>query len=318
MTRVPFGATCSPFLLTATILHHLKNTVREKAETAKLLSESFYVDDLVTGAATEQEAIKVCIEAQEIMEAAGMTLRKWTTNSDQVMEFLKQEQRVASKEMVVLQESTVKVLGITWDPAKDTFSFVLTNLMDFLKSRANSKRSVLQTASRVFDPLGFVGPFTIAARILFQKLWSRGIAWDEHLPQGLRCEWDEWVQLLLKINIVTVPRCVGGTFALPAELETCFLRCKPVSIRSCCLHRRKSPKTRTFADIKITFGSDQESNPPSTRAFSSIGWSKTSYIRGRSSCEIQNRLHALDRLYYRLDLDNEWVGQVEAIRSEQG
>ncbi|KAH9371986.1 hypothetical protein HPB48_005451 [Haemaphysalis longicornis] len=76
MTRVPFGATCSPFLLTATILRHLKNTVVEKAETAKLLSESFYVDDLVPYAAPEEEVTKVCIEVEEIMETAGMTLRK--------------------------------------------------------------------------------------------------------------------------------------------------------------------------------------------------------------------------------------------------
>lgn len=83
-----------------------------------MLSESFYVDDLVTGAATEQEVVKVCIEAQAIKEAAGMTLRNWTTNSDQVREFLQHEQRAASKEMVVLQESTLNVLEITGIPRR--------------------------------------------------------------------------------------------------------------------------------------------------------------------------------------------------------
>lgn len=37
MTHVPFGAMCSPFLLTATILHHLKSVAAEQAHTAQLL-----------------------------------------------------------------------------------------------------------------------------------------------------------------------------------------------------------------------------------------------------------------------------------------
>ncbi|KAM7280957.1 uncharacterized protein ISCGN_005922 [Ixodes scapularis] len=81
MKRVPFDATCSPFLLTATILQHLKNLPTEKEEVADVLRNSFYVDDLVTGTATEEEAIKLYHDAKSIMQNAGMTLRKWTTNS---------------------------------------------------------------------------------------------------------------------------------------------------------------------------------------------------------------------------------------------
>ncbi|XP_037505495.1 uncharacterized protein LOC119381810 [Rhipicephalus sanguineus] len=81
MTRVPFGATCSPFLLTATILHHIRRAPPSMASTAKTLGESFYVDDLVTGADTDDEAAKFCKEAQQLMLSAGMNLRKWTTNS---------------------------------------------------------------------------------------------------------------------------------------------------------------------------------------------------------------------------------------------
>src|SRR5699024_8055740 len=50
MTRVLFGATCSPFLLSATIKHHLKNYVNEYPVTVRILNRDFYVDDLVTGA----------------------------------------------------------------------------------------------------------------------------------------------------------------------------------------------------------------------------------------------------------------------------
>ncbi|XP_037528988.1 uncharacterized protein LOC119406321 [Rhipicephalus sanguineus] len=85
MTRVPFGATCSPFLLTATILHHVRRTQAVKEKTSTRLAESFYVDDLVTGADTEDEAEEFCRAAQQIMKASGMVLRKWTTNSPNLM-----------------------------------------------------------------------------------------------------------------------------------------------------------------------------------------------------------------------------------------
>ncbi|XP_064486116.1 uncharacterized protein LOC135398662 [Ornithodoros turicata] len=48
MTRVPFGATSSPFLLSATIQHHLAGVAGEYKATAMKLKQSFYVDDLVT------------------------------------------------------------------------------------------------------------------------------------------------------------------------------------------------------------------------------------------------------------------------------
>lgn len=82
MKRVPFEATCSPYLLTTTIFHHLRSVHSSKTRTARLLSESFYADDLVAGAESDEEALQICREAKEIMQQADMTLRKWTTNSD--------------------------------------------------------------------------------------------------------------------------------------------------------------------------------------------------------------------------------------------
>ncbi|XP_075539699.1 uncharacterized protein LOC142574522 [Dermacentor variabilis] len=70
MTRVPFGVTCSPFLLAATLSHHLK-TVQEKfPRTAKILSDNLYVDDLVTGADSVEEAERIIRESQSILKAA--------------------------------------------------------------------------------------------------------------------------------------------------------------------------------------------------------------------------------------------------------
>lgn len=81
MTRVPFGTKASPFLLNATLQHHLKTVEGPLAGTADLLSQSFYVDDLLVGAPKDREAVKLLYEANDMIEATGMKLRKWASNS---------------------------------------------------------------------------------------------------------------------------------------------------------------------------------------------------------------------------------------------
>ncbi|XP_064477172.1 uncharacterized protein LOC135391024 [Ornithodoros turicata] len=81
MTRVPFGATSSTFLLAATIHHHLQHQEATYPWTTSRLKARFYVDDLVTGAEDTQEAMKLFRETLQIFEAASMPVRKWLTNS---------------------------------------------------------------------------------------------------------------------------------------------------------------------------------------------------------------------------------------------
>ena len=100
--RVVFGFVCSPFLLNATIRVHLKRWL-EQAVTEedrcrlKRLLESFYVDDLTLSVPSDNEAEKLVSISVNVMKDAGMSLRKWVTNSSVVYN------RLAEKEL--LQDS---------------------------------------------------------------------------------------------------------------------------------------------------------------------------------------------------------------------
>nr|XP_037284040.1 uncharacterized protein LOC119176788 [Rhipicephalus microplus] len=74
MKRVPFGTRDS--LLNATLQHHLNTIKGPQLWTASLLANSFYVDDLLVGAETEEEAGQIFFESSNILEACGMKLRK--------------------------------------------------------------------------------------------------------------------------------------------------------------------------------------------------------------------------------------------------
>ena len=54
--RVVFGVSSSPFLLNATLQYHLNQYSTSHPELARQLTRSTYVDDIVNGAQSEQQA----------------------------------------------------------------------------------------------------------------------------------------------------------------------------------------------------------------------------------------------------------------------
>ena len=57
--RVVFGVTSSPFLLNATVRHHLEQYKDTYPELVEKLIKATYVDDIVTGANSEEAAYQL-------------------------------------------------------------------------------------------------------------------------------------------------------------------------------------------------------------------------------------------------------------------
>ena len=72
-----FGVGPSPYLLNATIMHHLEWFEDKYSVTVSKLKESMYVDDVVMGTDTLREAISTCIEARDIFAKGGFNLRNF-------------------------------------------------------------------------------------------------------------------------------------------------------------------------------------------------------------------------------------------------
>lgn len=49
-------------------------------------------------------------------------------------------------------------------------------------SDSDTKRPVLSTIVRIFDPLGLLRPVIAKVKILMQKLWIVNIDWNDALP----------------------------------------------------------------------------------------------------------------------------------------
>ncbi len=79
MKRLTFGIKASPFLATS-VLHHLAKTDIPLA--SRCILHYFYIDDLLTGAPTREEAAAIFKSLCALFSEAKMTLRKWRTNDE--------------------------------------------------------------------------------------------------------------------------------------------------------------------------------------------------------------------------------------------
>ncbi|XP_054708471.1 uncharacterized protein LOC129218267 [Uloborus diversus] len=69
-----------------------------------------------------------------------------------------------------------------------------------------SKRVVLQTAAKCFDPAGFISPFLIRIKCIVQELWEMGLDWDETFNSEIRKKWSEWCSELNVLRHFSIPR----------------------------------------------------------------------------------------------------------------
>ena len=191
-TRIPFGNKASPFLLMATIKHHL--ATQPPTHAVNELNENLYMDDWLTGCDDEQTAFDMFAEAQQVMNGAGMQLSKWSSNSESVCKLFGDNSTAGS---------STKVLGMKWDAKTDAFSFEGITVNDNI---CLTKRVVLSIISRLFDPLGLVTPFSVKAKTLFQTIWQEGLDWDQKLSGVLASAFREWVSDLTLLKTWTIPR----------------------------------------------------------------------------------------------------------------
>jgi hypothetical protein len=203
--RLVFGLRSSPAVLGATIQQHLKTHERDNPEVVEHLRKSLYVDDFVSGAENDERALDIYKGSKQIMCSGGFNLRKWSSNSDNLIKCI--DVLEGGSEATSTEPKQVMVLGMAWDTADDTFLFNLEELIEYAKSLPVTKRSLLRWSSKIFDPLGFLSPFTIRLKILFQMMCMNKIDWDGELQGDLRKQWDTLISELKYVREVRVSRC---------------------------------------------------------------------------------------------------------------
>eukprot|EP00795_Rhopilema_esculentum_P006774 gene6774-12340_t len=85
-------------------------------------------------------------------------------------------------------ENNAKILGLAWDKTSDRIRF------DFSKIFSNdcqfvTKREILSSTAKIYDPLGLLSPIVVPLKLLFQELCKKKVNWDTKLSEEISTEW---------------------------------------------------------------------------------------------------------------------------------
>ncbi|KAI8116050.1 hypothetical protein CVS40_11816 [Lucilia cuprina] len=122
---------------------------------SKIVLRDFYVDDMISGADSTEEVNQILHETTQLLKKGNFKIRKWCSNDFRILSKIKDE-----------------TLGLIWEPNNDIFLF---SIVLSVSSNAITKRIVLSTVARYYDPLGLIGPAIID--------------WDDTLPHRLQSAW---------------------------------------------------------------------------------------------------------------------------------
>lgn len=229
-------------MLAATIKHHLGSVSEDLTDTVKVLKKCLYVYDLIAGADTEERAASLYKEARQILDSAGMKLRKWSTNSCLLLQrFNRNGLGNPSRETSTTTTAVTRGLGLEWDRESDELKNSLGAVLELFTTNRNTKRFVLQASARIFGPLGLLGPVTITVKMLLQDLWILGLDWDTPLPPGISVRWDKWIDAL---PISEISRFVVVMFWLGWRRSCIFSRMRVHKSMERCPMRRVMMETK--------------------------------------------------------------------------
>ncbi|XP_065180174.1 uncharacterized protein LOC135810609 [Sycon ciliatum] len=159
---------------------------------------SIYVDNVVTGQSSVQDATAYYREAKDAFASATMNLHEWGTNDPDFRDALAPEDKSSCDVM--------KELGMSWDTNCDTLSTAKSTTNQY---SVITKRDVLRSIAQFYDPMGLFSPVIMRAKILVQSIWKLHVDWDSPLPDALVDEWKDSLSDLSCASDVAIPRYIG-------------------------------------------------------------------------------------------------------------
>lgn len=203
LNTVTYGTGPASFLAIR-CLHELAEDYKDLCpKGAQVIINDFYVDDMLTGANTESEAIQIRNEVTRVLASGGMELRKWATNNPNLLIGL--DNSTKNTVIDLDKEGTVKTLGLQWNSAEDILQYSVPALDN---SRRISKRTILSDIAQVFDPLGLINPIIVTAKIIVQQLWQLKLDWDESVPTDIHTKWFYYRKQFETLRQYKIPRHV--------------------------------------------------------------------------------------------------------------
>ncbi|KAJ0169971.1 hypothetical protein K1T71_014577 [Dendrolimus kikuchii] len=214
LNTITYGLKSSPYLAIRSLRQLADDSELEYPDIAQVLRTSVYTDDILAGANNLKEAQKLKQNLVNVLSSGGFELRKWLSNDKRLLQDIPADYR---EKPHIFDSDTldfVKILGIQWNPVADTFTYHTT--LD--EEKSCTKRMILSTLARMFNPMGWISPVILQGKVLMQKLWSLQLAWDDKPPPNIIAEWTDICKSLPMLRDLSLER-----FVLADNMTACSL-----------------------------------------------------------------------------------------------
>lgn len=217
LSTVTYGTAAASFLSTRTLVQLVKDEGEGFPSASKAILTGTYVDDILYGAKDVSSALNCIDELNRLLGLGEFQLHKWYSNSSELLTHIPLEKREKCKfSFNYTDNSSLKTLGLKWDPSADCFQ---VSIPDNLMSKKPTKRNVLSDIAKVYDPLGFIAPVTVSAKLIMQSIWKENIEWDSIIPLSIQKIWNSFCANLHFLNAVSVPRLMIPQATVKVELH---------------------------------------------------------------------------------------------------
>ncbi|XP_029173679.1 uncharacterized protein LOC114943163 [Nylanderia fulva] len=206
LCTVTYGLSCAPYLAIRTLRQLAEDEEHRFPKGADILRSDVYMDDILSGAKNQEEAESMVRQLTNICTAGGFTLKKWSTNASYLLSLVEPDARLQQEARWWLPGESHSTLGLRWQPCDDRFAFATHRIT----LSAVTKRSVLSLTAKLFDPLGWLSPTTVLAKINIQATWLLGLDWDASLPSEEARKWLRFQEELAALEKLVVPRWLGA------------------------------------------------------------------------------------------------------------
>ena len=199
-----FGSGASS-IVTSYVLRHHAYAIKDKypPNVHEMILSRFYVDDGSGGASTVDEALELKRNLISAMREGGFELGKWKSNSPALTEGEPQKEVVIT-DKADEKEDLTKVLGVSWLPSADHFTFNFDP--EIANCVVNTPRELVSVQARLYDPDGFIVPFKLPGRRMLQLCRAGERGWDSPLEAKLKKDFEEWAASIPKLAQYSIPR----------------------------------------------------------------------------------------------------------------
>ena len=170
-----------------------------------------YLDDIFIGNTTVEQVRKDLHQLIWVLKQGDFPSQKIVSNDLNILNGL--------DESVLGPKEITKIYGQIWNLNRDQLTLkVLKNHTSLSSDKIFTKRECLAHMMSLYDLSGFVQPYHLKAKLIFQKSCQAKLEWDDKLPHPLQEEFQKWISEIPLLEKITINRCF-----LPPGGKLCFI-----------------------------------------------------------------------------------------------